>query len=321
MTATLQAQDAKRPIVLSHDKIDGPLAGAYRIEDLQVFADGTLVYVEESAAKQQSGKPLKSAYKFRVGSEEVRQLTELLENSEIRSLPATVPSVIAPIDFFWLKSLTIARADSIQEITIENFYPFVNMHQAVYPRALIELECNLRRLKAAAAKRSKEESAWCDALTASGGKTGISAATSAGCQQDSTRPEIVAGEGWRPVRIGATSKAVDAFLGEGQRGNRYSDVYFKEYASKGIEVSYDNSTDTVHAIFFYNGQHDREQIGLFCGQTAKGIGWRSSVEDVKHAYGKPVAEFSGIDWVRLVFIGIDFRFENGKMVRIGIPGT
>jgi hypothetical protein len=35
-------------------------------------------------------------------------------------------------------------------------------------------------------------------------------------------------------------------------------------------------------------------------------------------------EFSGTDSGgirgRLVFAGIDFRFENGKLVRIGIPG-
>jgi hypothetical protein len=46
---------------------------------------------------------------------------------------------------------------------------------------------------------------------------------------------------------------------------------------------------------------------------------------VKKAYGQPSAEFSGtyeeVAWKRLVFEGIDFRFENGKMVRIGIPGN
>ena len=42
------------------------------------------------------------------------------------------------------------------------------------------------------------------------------------------------------------------------------------------------------------------------------------------SYGRSIGEFSGADsvgtWERLVFAGIDFRFENGKMVRIGIPG-
>jgi hypothetical protein len=40
--------------------------------------------------------------------------------------------------------------------------------------------------------------------------------------------------------------------------------------------------------------------------------------------GRPNGEFSGADsggtWEKLVFAGIGFRFENGEMVRIGIPG-
>lgn len=35
----------------------------------------------------------------------------------------------------------------------------------------------------------------------------------ADCQEDIAQPKIVAGEGWGPVRIGAASKTVDAFLG------------------------------------------------------------------------------------------------------------
>jgi len=58
--------------------------------------------------------------------------------------------------------------------------------------------------------------------------------------------------------------------------------------------------------------------------TNDGINWRSSVDEVKKAYGHPTAEFSGSNaeesWQRLVFDGIDFRFENGKLLRIGIPG-
>lgn len=319
IAVTLQGQDTKRPLLSSHDRVDGPFAGAYRVEDLQVFADGRVVYVEESAKTPTRRKPARSVYRLRISPEEVRHLAELLDSTEIRSLPTTVPPAIAPIDFFWLKSLAIDRTNEIQEIKIENFYPFLNMHQPVYPRALIELECSLQDIKVAAAKRPKEEGTWCKALTLSGSATGVPVVTTE-CSQDSTKPKIIAGEGWGPVRLGAPSKAVDAFLGKGLRKSGNKDVYFKQYVPKGVEVSFDNSTDTVHAIFFYNGQRNDEQIGLFCGQTANGIGWQSSVEDVKHAYGKPTAEFSGTDSVRLVFVGIDFRFESGKMVRIGIPG-
>ena len=179
--------------------------------------------------------------------------------------------------------------------------------------------CSLQDIKAAATKRPEEEGAWCKALIINGSATGVPVATNE-CSQDSKRPKIIAGEGWGPVRVGAPSKVVDAFLGKGQRENSYNDAYFKQYAPKGVQVSFDSSTDTVHAIFFYNGQRGDEQMGLFCGQTAKGIGWQSSVEDVKNAYGKPIADYSGMDWggkwQRLGFTGIDFRFE-----RIGIPGN
>src|ERR1017187_2296408 len=108
-------------------------------------------------------------------------------------------------------------------------------------------------------------------------KSGTTPAVIAPCSQESTRPGVVAGEGWGPVRLGAPLKAVDAFLGKGQRGYEYKDGYFKQYEPKGIEVSFDKSTNTVDAIFFYNGQQNDEQIGSFCGQTENGIGDRKSV--------------------------------------------
>jgi hypothetical protein len=54
----------------------------------------------------------------------------------------------------------------------------------------------------------------------------------------------------------------------------------------------------------------------------KNINWQSPIDEVKTAYGKPVEEFLGKDsggtWNRIVFDGIDFRFENGQMVRISV---
>jgi hypothetical protein len=145
------------------------------------------------------------------------------------------------------------------------------------------------------------------------------------CQVGEGQPKIVAGEGWGPVRIGAASKTVDAFLGEGQSGRKYSQAFFKDYAPKGIQVSFENGSGAVHEIYFYNGQRDHPKFRVFCGQVDKGINWQSSVDDVKKAFGQPTAEFSGTDsggtWKRVVFDGIDFRFENEKMVRIGIPGN
>jgi hypothetical protein len=145
------------------------------------------------------------------------------------------------------------------------------------------------------------------------------------CQVGEGQPKIVAGEGWGPVRIGAPSKTVDAFLGEGRPSRRYAHVYFKDYETKGIQVSFENDSGTVENIYFYHRQRDSPEFAVFCGLVDKGISWQSSAEEVKRAYGQPTAEFSdtylGVISKRLVFEGIDFRFENEKMVRIGIPGN
>jgi hypothetical protein len=145
------------------------------------------------------------------------------------------------------------------------------------------------------------------------------------CQVGEGQPQIIAGEGWGPVRIGVASKTVDAFLGEGRRSRKYAHVYFKNYELKGVQVSFENDSDTVHNMYFYNQQRDSPEFRVFCGQVDKGINWQSSVDDVKKAYGQPTAELSdtylGVTSKRLVFEGIDFRFENEKMVRIGIPGN
>jgi hypothetical protein len=138
-------------------------------------------------------------------------------------------------------------------------------------------------------------------------------------------PKSLPGKIGGPVRIGAAANTVDAFLGEGKERSKYPDVYFKDYIPKGVQVSFENSSNTIHAIYFYNKQRGDEEFGFFCGQVNGGINWQSSPEEVKRIYGHPTADFSstysGVTWQRLVFAGIDFRFENGKMVRIGIPGN
>ena len=63
-------------------------------------------------------------------------------------------------------------------------------------------------------------------------------------------------------------KAVKAALGE-DRADKYSDVYFVEYRPQGIEISFDSSDDTVHAIYFYNRQQGSEQFGGFSGQPIR----------------------------------------------------
>jgi hypothetical protein len=318
-------QDATRLVLSAQDRIDGPLGGEYRVSNLQVFEDGKVIYAEEGT-KSKDGKPEHSSYQATLPSDEMRQLTEFLDSQDVRSLPTKISPKARPIDFFWQKSLEVRRLDKTQKIEIENFYPFLNLNGLVYPERLIELECRLQDIEDEVTNRShpKDEDNWCkDLLEGKGKPSGQSAQVA--CREDGSQPTIVAGEGWGPVHVGAMSKVVDAFLGDGKPGNRYSSGYFKNYPPRGVEVSFENASDTVHAIYFYNGQREDEQMGAFCGHTNNGINWQSSVDEVKKAYGHPTAEFSGADsgdaWQRLVFDGIDFRFENGKLVRIGIPGN
>jgi hypothetical protein len=316
----LVAQDVKRPILSSHDRVDGPLGGEYHVEDLQVFADGKVQYVEEGT-KTMGDKPERSVFEATIGSDEMGRLAELLDSREIRSLPKKVSSKTRPIDFFWQKSLEINRPDKTQKIQIENFYPFLNVHQPVYPTALIKLECSLQNIESEAAKRPrpKDEDDWCGAIRDQSGPAKTE------CRDDAAQARIVAGEGWGPVRIGAALQAVDDFLGDGQSRNKYSDGYFKDYVPKGVQVSFENASNKVHAIYFYNGQRDKQEFGIFCGRTDTGVNWQSSIDEVKKVYGHPTAAYSGTDgggtWQRLVFAGIDFRFENEKLVRVGIPGN
>jgi hypothetical protein len=326
----VQAQDLKRPVLSSHDIVDGPFAGAHHVEDIHVFEDGTVVYVIEGAEATGAAKPQRLSYEITIGPDEMRQLVELLDSPEIRALPSEISPKTQPIDFFWQKSLEIDRPDKTQKTKIENFYPFLNLERPAYPQALIELECSLQDIKSAAAKRPKDEDDWCRSLFNHGMASASEAAAAVveqvqpDCREDQARPRIVAGKGWGSLQIGAALETVDSSLGKGQRGSKYSDSYFREYPPNGIEVLFENIGNAVRAIYFYNGQRDTGKIGVFCGQTDNGINWRSTAEDVKKTYGRPNEEFSGADsggtWQRLVFAGIDFRFENGKMVRIGIPG-
>ena len=143
--------------------------------------------------------------------------------------------------------------------------------------------------------------------------------------KDKTKQLVVAGEGWGAVRLNAQLTDVEAVLGKGKNRSKYDDVYFIDFEDKGVQVSFNNTDNKVHAIYFYNHQRLDENFDVFDGETSKGINWSSSEEEVLKAYGKPKQDFGGPNWGgtwrRLVFDGIDFRFENKKMVRIGIPGN
>lgn len=134
-----------------------------------------------------------------------------------------------------------------------------------------------------------------------------------------TESVIVAGRGWGKVAMNNKRDIVESLLGDGVRRSIYDEDYFIDYPTKGIQISYLNKDDTVNAIFFYNKQHRYEDFAQAPVKTDKGVDWRSSAEDVIKAYGRPTEDYDGPGWRRMVFKGIDFRFENGVMVRIGIP--
>ena len=95
---------------------------------------------------------------------------------------------------------------------------------------------------------------------------------------------------------------------------------FGEFANS---IRFAESSHKVNAIFFYNKQRRKEHFATSAGKTSKGIDWNSTEAGVIEAYGQPKEDYSGgfpITWRRMIFEGIDFRFENNVMVRIGIPG-
>ena len=141
-------------------------------------------------------------------------------------------------------------------------------------------------------------------------------------KEEKAEPTIVAGRGWGLVQIGATRNQVTAVLGKDPIIAKYTNNYYLDYPEKGVEVSFSTKDNKANGIFFYNKQKDSERFATFQEKTSTGIGWGSSVQDVIKVYGKPIHEYSGQDgslpWRRVVFKGIDFRFENDKMVRIAI---
>lgn len=77
-------------------------------------------------------------------------------------------------------------------------------------------ECRLQDIEAEVTKRQDN---WCKELLEEEHEP-----AQADCIEDKTQPTIAAGEGWSPVRIGAASSMVDAFLGGGKPGEKYSGV-------------------------------------------------------------------------------------------------
>jgi hypothetical protein len=151
------AKDAPSPILVSHNDIKGPLQDEAHTEDLTIFADGRVSY------KEQGNDRKTGSYFIRLTPQKLRRLTSLLDNQEIRSLPAEIPSQIRTIDYNWEKKMDLFRKGSKQTVAIRNFYPLLNTQRPAYPKVLLELECMLQEIQRSASKRPAPtgDENWC----------------------------------------------------------------------------------------------------------------------------------------------------------------
>lgn len=131
---------------------------------------------------------------------------------------------------------------------------------------------------------------------------------------------IVPGEG--VFKFGIPRKQLEEAIGKGVAKSKYDDVYFVDYPDQGIQASFDNKTNKVHVIFLYNNANRYESFSTPTIRTSKGIDWKASEDDVIKSYGTPVKDYSdeSRSWRRIEYPGMDFRFEGGRLVRIGILG-
>jgi len=133
---------------------------------------------------------------------------------------------------------------------------------------------------------------------------------------------IIEGQGWKHVVLGATKDDIVNVLGKSDNRSVYHEAYFLDYYQQGIQINFDTTSNTVETIFFYHNQADSKQYAPFIKGTDRGINFSSTVDEVLQKYGKPQNDYksndNGMDKRRIVYPNIDFRFENGKMVRISI---
>ena len=151
------AKDAPAPMLVSHNDIKGPLQDEAHTEDLTIFADGRVSY------KEQGNDRKTGSYSIRLTPQKLRRLTSLIDNQEIRSLPAEIPSQIRTIDYNWEKKMDLFRKGSKQTVAIRNFYPLLNTQRPAYPKVLLELECMLQEIERSASRRPvpRGDENWC----------------------------------------------------------------------------------------------------------------------------------------------------------------
>ncbi len=146
-----------KPILVTHSDFTGVSQGDARKEDLQIFADGSVHYVETPAYGN------KASFDLKLTPQKLQRLTALLNGKAMQAVPAKIGSQIKVLDGRTDKTFQIDHGTAQQRIAIENFYPQLNGHRPAYPRVLVELECMLQDIERKATKRpapSPEED-WC----------------------------------------------------------------------------------------------------------------------------------------------------------------
>lgn len=132
---------------------------------------------------------------------------------------------------------------------------------------------------------------------------------------------IIASSGLGKIHLGMTRDGVAALLGRGETIQRHGveDAYFNDYGDSTIQITFEKQTNTATAIYFFN--KGRQSLRL---KTDKGVGFDASPIDVLKAYGqcpdlkrRPASDHHPAS-VDCRYPGIDFRFEQDKLVRIGI---
>lgn len=154
-------KEGANPILVTHSDFKGLDPSDARKEDLQIFADGRIHYVETPAQGD------KAIFNAKLTPQKLQKVAALLNGKAIQSVPAKIGSQIRVIDGQTDKTFQISRGAVQQTIAIENFYPQLNAHRPAYPRVMVELECTLQEIERKAAKRPPltPELQWCpDAL-------------------------------------------------------------------------------------------------------------------------------------------------------------
>jgi hypothetical protein len=156
------AKEAPKPMLVTHSEFRGLDQGDARSEDLQIFADGRVHYVESPFYGN------KAAFDAQLTPQKLQKLTALLNSKAMQAVPAKIGSKIKVIDGRTDKTFHVNRGAAQQTIAIQNFYPQLNSERRLaYPRVLVQLECTLQEIERTAAKRPdpKPEENWCpDAL-------------------------------------------------------------------------------------------------------------------------------------------------------------